>query len=66
MAPPPRELMTPEYLQSLKMTLAEAFMETFKIQIRSIVKDPNFSFDSLETRMRSTFPELEKLFKTLG
>ncbi|MBN8220788.1 MAG: TetR/AcrR family transcriptional regulator [Spirochaetes bacterium] len=61
-----RELMTPEYLQSLKMTLAEAFMETFKIQIRSIVKDPNFSFDSLETRMRSTFPELEKLFKTLG
>lgn len=58
-----RELMTPEYLQSLKMTLAEAFMETFRIQIRSIVKDPNFSFEAIEERMHTTFPELEKLFK---
>jgi AcrR family transcriptional regulator len=57
-----RELMTPEYLQSLKMTLAEAFMATFRIQIRSIVKDPNFSFETIEERMRTTFPELEKLF----
>lgn len=60
-----RELMSPEYLQTLKMTLAEAFMETFKIQVRSIVKNPDFSFDTMEERMRTTFPELEKLFKSL-
>ena len=60
-----RELMTPEYLQSLKMTLAEAFMETFKIQVRSIVKNPQFSFEAVEERMRTTFPELGNLFRGL-
>ncbi|MBV6494700.1 MAG: hypothetical protein LDLANPLL_02737 [Turneriella sp.] len=59
-----RELMNPEYLETLQMTLAEAFMETFRIQIRAIVKDPHFSFDKIEERMRSTFPELERLFVT--
>jgi AcrR family transcriptional regulator len=60
-----RELMRPEYLQSLKMTLAEAFMETFKIQVRSLVKSPDFSVESMEERMRTMFPELENLFKKL-
>lgn len=60
-----RELMTPEYLHSLKMTLAEAFMETFKIQIRSIVKNPDYSPESMEERMRNMFPELAELFKQL-
>ncbi|MBL8032542.1 MAG: TetR/AcrR family transcriptional regulator [Leptospiraceae bacterium] len=60
-----RELMTPEYLQTLKMTLAEAFMETFKIQVRSIVRSPDFSLDKIEERMRTMFPELEKLFKSV-
>jgi len=61
-----RELMTPEYLKSLKMTLAEAFLETFKIQIRSVVRSPGFSFDEIEQRMRTMFPELERLFKSYG
>jgi hypothetical protein len=61
-----RELMSPEYLRTLKMTLAEAFMETFRIQVRSIVKDPNYSFDTMEERMRTTFPELEKLFNSIS
>jgi hypothetical protein len=60
-----RELMTPEYLQSLKMTLAEAFMETFKIQVRSIVKNPDYSPETMEERMRTMFPELAELFRQL-
>ena len=60
-----RELMRPEYLQSLNMTLAEAFMATFRIQIRSIVRNPDFSLEAMEERMRTMFPELETLFKTL-
>ncbi len=60
-----RELMRPEYLQSLNMTLAEAFMATFRIQIRSIVRNPDFSLEAMEERMRSMFPELETLFKAL-
>ena len=60
-----RELMRPEYLQSLNMTLAEAFMATFRIQVRSIVSKPEFSFEVMEERMRTMFPELESLFKRL-
>lgn len=60
-----RELMRPEYLQSLNMTLAEAFIATFRIQIRSIVKNPDFSVVAMEERMRTMFPELEALFRTL-
>jgi AcrR family transcriptional regulator len=60
-----RELMRPEYLQSLNMTLAEAFMATFRIQVRSIVSKPDFSFEAMEERMRTMFPELESLFRKL-
>jgi AcrR family transcriptional regulator len=60
-----RELMRPEYLQSLKMTLAQAFMETFKIQVRSIVRTSEFSVADMEERIRTMFPELEALFRKL-
>jgi len=60
-----RELMTPEYLQTLRMTLAEAFMETFRIQVRAIVKRPDFSLEEMEAKMRTMFPELAELFRQL-
>lgn len=54
-----RELMRPEYLQSLNMTLAEAFGEMFKILIRSIVRNPEFSPEALDERMANMLPEIK-------
>jgi len=54
-----RELMRPEYLQSLNMTLAEAFGEMFKIQVRSIVRNPEFSSEVLDERMASMLPAIK-------
>ena len=54
-----RELMRPEYLQTLNMTLAEAFGEMFKIQVRSIVRNPDFSPEALEERMSSMLPAIK-------
>jgi hypothetical protein len=51
--------MRPEYLQSLNMTLAEAFGEMFKIQVRSIVRNPEFSPQALDERMASMLPEIK-------
>ena len=53
-----RELIRPEYLKSLNMTLSEAFVEIFKIQIKGIVRLENFEFDRVEEKMRDLLPQL--------
>lgn len=54
-----RELMRPEYLKSLKMTLGEAFGEMFKIQVRGILRNPEFSPEALDERMATMLPEIK-------
>ncbi|MCS6972656.1 MAG: TetR/AcrR family transcriptional regulator [Turneriella sp.] len=55
-----RELMRPEYLQSLNMTLGEAFGEMFKIQVRGILRNPEFYPEAIEARMSALLPEIKK------
>ncbi len=54
-----RELMRPEYLQSLNCTLAEAFADMFKILIRSIIKTPEIPAEALDAKLASMLPEIQ-------
>lgn len=54
-----RELMRPEYLQGLNMTLGEAFGEMFRIQVRTVFRNPEFSDGALDQRMAAMLPQIK-------